>query len=193
MSDIVGEPVPEALGSVQVVAADGTASDLARRWSDGPAVVVFLRHFACLACSEHVAALAPRLHELTRLGVSVVYVGNGAEHYVAGFVQRNVIDLEQVEVVTDPSLRVHQALGLHRSWASTYGPSALISLARALLKGFRQSSVDGDNYQQGGVLVVDGQGRVAFMHRDRFTGDHAPLVEVVEAALRTVVADRAVV
>jgi hypothetical protein len=155
-------------------------------------VVVFLRHFACLACTEHVTLLAPRLHELTRLGLRVVYVGNGEPHFIEGFVQRNAIDLEVVEVVTDPSLAAHRALQLSRSFGSTFGPRALIGLGRALVSGFRQGSIEGDTYQQGGVLVIDREGRAAYLHRDRASGDHAPTSDVIAAAMRVAATGRAI-
>jgi peroxiredoxin len=179
----VGQPVPAKLGEARVVDRHGESSTLGERWADGPAVVVFLRHFACVACSEHVAQLAPRLHELTRLGLRVAYVGNGAENFLQGFIERNEIDTDAVEVVTDPSLRAHRALDLERSTVSTYGPAALLHIGRALLRGFRQTRIEGDNLQQGGVLVVDGDGDVAYLHRDRHTGDHAPTGDVIDAAM----------
>jgi peroxiredoxin len=178
------DEVPKPLAEVEVLDARGEVTRLGDRWADGPAALVFLRHFACLACTEHVTMLAPRLHELTRLGLRVVYVGNGAPNFIEGFVERNAVDVETVEVVTDPSLAAHQALDLPRSWWSTYGPQALAGLLRALLYGFRQGSIEGDNYQQGGVVVIDRQGRVAYLHRDRATGDHAPTGDVVQAAMR---------
>ncbi len=189
----VGDPVPAALADVEVFDATGTGTRLGDRFTTSPAAVVFLRHFACLACTEHVVLLAPRLHELTRLGVRVVYVGNGEARYIEAFVQRNAIDTDAVEVVTDPSLAVHRALQLPRSFWATYGPRALLGLFRALFGGFRQSSIEGDNFQQGGLLVVDGDQRVAFLHRDQASGDHAPMGEVVEAVMRVATAGHVVV
>ena len=180
----VGDPLPSELAASPVLDATGRASPLGDRFTEQPATLVFLRHFACLACTEYVALLAPRLHELTRLGLRVIYVGNGEPRYLDAFIERNAIDLSAVEVVTDPSLAAHRALELPRSFLSTYGPRALFGLTRALVRGFRQSTIEGDLYQQGGVLVVDREGQVAYLHRARATGDHAPTNDVVEAAMR---------
>ena len=180
----VGDAVPSALADTEVLGPDGTASRLGERWTTTPAAVVFLRHFACIACSEHVALLAPRLHELARLGLRVVYVGNGEPRFIDAFVQRNGIEPGVVEVVTDPSLHAFEATGLHRLVLSTFGPRALLNLGRATLRGFHQRRVEGDTFQQGGVLVVDRQGKIAYLHRDERTGDHAPVGDVVDAALR---------
>jgi hypothetical protein len=184
-----GQSVPAALAQALVIDRGGNESPLGDRWARRPVVVVILRHFGCVACAEHVALLAPRLHELARLGFGVVYVGNGAEHFMSGFVERNQIDETVVELVTDPTLGVHGALGLARSRTSAYGPGALVGLARGLLRGFRQGRIEGDGRQQGGVLVIDAAGRVAYLHRDRHTGDHAPTHDVIDAAMQVAAAD----
>jgi peroxiredoxin len=183
-----GDPVPPELADAPVLDAHGEALRLGACWAAGPAALIFLRHFACIACTEHVTVLAPRLHELTRLGLRVVYVGNGEPRYIEGFIERNAIDVEVVEVLTDPSLAAHRALELHRSAATTYGLRALWNVGRALVNGFRPSTVEGDAYQQGGVLVVDRDGRVAYLHRDRATGDHASTTDVIATAMRVAAA-----
>lgn len=188
----VGDRVPRELADAPVLDAGGEASRLGDRWADGPAALVFLRHFACIACTEHVAVLAPRLHELTRLGLRVAYVGNGEPRYIEAFVERNAIDPEVVEVITDPTLAAHRALELRRSLHAALGPRALWNVGRALVSGFRASTVEGDAQQQGGVLVVDGEGRVAYLHRDRATGDHANTTDVIAAAMRVAAAGHAI-
>jgi peroxiredoxin len=192
MSVAVGAPMPAALAEAWVVDAKG-GWHLGELVAGRPAVLVFLRHFGCLACSEHVTLLAPRLHELTRLGVAIVYVGNGAPNFIAGFVERNAIDLEKVCVVSDPSLHAFAEAGLRRSFASAFGPLGVLGLARAFVHGFRQSTIEGDSYQQGGVLVIDRDGCVVYAHADRATGDHAPFPDVIEAAMRVAVQDAVVV
>jgi peroxiredoxin len=176
-----GEVVSEALEHAEIVARDGTKCRLGSLWQDGPVVLVFLRHFACIACTEHVAVLSPRLSELEDAGVKVVFIGNGAPNFIEGFIERNGLDRGTV-VLTDPSLSVFRAVGLERSRLSTYGPRAAVNAGRAMLRGLRQKSIEGDVLQQGGVLVVGRGGRVEYVHRDRVLGDHAPLPEIMAAA-----------
>ena len=150
MSVVVGAPMPAALAEAWVLDGRG-GSHLRELVAGRPAVLVFLRHFGCVACSEHITLLAPQLHELTRLGVAVVYIGNGTPNFIEGFVDRNAIDAN------------------------------------------KQSTMEGDHYQQGGVLVTDRDGCVVYAHADRATGDHAPLPDVIEAAMRVAVQDAMVV
>jgi peroxiredoxin len=176
-----GQAVPDALEQAEVIDRDGKTRRLGTLWEDGPAVLVFLRHFACIACTEHVAVLMPQLSTLEEGGVSVVFIGNGAPNFIEGFLERNDLD-RGTEVLTDPSLSVFEMLGLERSRLSTYGPRAAVNAGRAMMRGFRQRSIEGDVLQQGGVLVVGRGGRVEYVHRDRVLGDHAPLAEVMAAA-----------
>ena len=194
MTPTAGDAVPAALAEAVVRDAGGNDCALGTLWSGRPAVLVFLRHFGCVACTEHVTLLAPRLHEFTRLGVDVVYVGNGEPNFIAGFVERNFIDTAKVRVVTDASLAAHAAAGMHRSLMATFGPRGVFGLARAFVAlGFRQSGIEGDNYQQGGVLVLDARGHIVYAYADRAAGDHAPMEDVIEAGIRAAAADVAVV
>ena len=187
-----GRLVPAALADAEVLDPDGKPTRLGDRWEDAPALVVFLRHFGCIACSEHVTLLMPRTHELHGLGVNVVFVGNGEARYIEGFVERHGIVPELVEVLTDPSREAFTAAGLVRGFWRTFGPRAGLNALRARLMGNRQGSIEGDNLQQGGVLVIDRGGTLVYAHADESLGDHADTIDVVDAAMRVAAAGAAV-
>src|SRR5687767_7040629 len=152
--------VPSGVAEAEVLDGQGKASRLGERWKDKPALVVFLRHFACMACTEHVALLSPWLDEIGRLGIAIVFVGNGAPNFIEGFVERNRLGDKPVEIVTDPSLRVFDAAKLERSRWSNLSPAALKNFARALLHGFRQDHIEGNGQQQGGAMLVQPDGEL---------------------------------
>ena len=56
---------------------------------------------------------------------------------------------------------------------------------RAFRAGFRQARTRGDPWQQGGVLVLDRLGRIAWRHVSETLGEHAEPADVI-AALRKV-------
>ncbi|MCZ6626185.1 MAG: peroxiredoxin-like (seleno)protein, partial [Deltaproteobacteria bacterium] len=62
---------------MQVLKPDGTNVRLGDYWIKRPTLLVFLRHFGCMGCSQHVNELSPRLLELYNLGMRTVFVGNG--------------------------------------------------------------------------------------------------------------------
>ena len=181
----VGQPVPAALADAEVLDATGARHRLATRWADGDVVLVFVRHFACAGCAEHVAALRPRLTELAAIGVGVTIVGSGTPDQLAAFVEREQLARPEVSCFTDPTLAAYRASELPRSRWGTIGPRALGQLARAYLHGYRNGDPEGDHDQQGGTLYVTRGGVLAFYHRARSLGDRAPLVDVVDCALAT--------
>jgi peroxiredoxin len=180
----VGTKLPDTVAKASVVDHAGVAKDLDAMREGAPAVFVFLRHFGCTACTEHVSLLMPALAPIAALGVRVVFVGNGKAQYIDGFVERNGVPSELARVVTDPSLRVFDAAGMVRSRMSTFGPKALLHLGRSIARGHKQTSIEGEPLQQGGVIVVAADGTIVYAHADRFAGDHAPTDDVVAAAKR---------
>ena len=84
--------------------------------------------------------------------------------------------------MTDPSLKAFEAADLERSILSTIGPSAIKDALRARKQGYKQVGIEGNKFQQGGMLLLDRGGRAAFYHRNDNVGDHADPAEMVAAA-----------
>jgi peroxiredoxin len=186
----LGQPVPADLAGASVLDATGEARPLSTRWAEEDAVLVFVRHFGCAGCSEHVAALRPRFAELAALGAPVSLIGNGTPDQLAGFVERQALDGHPMTVFTDPTLAAYRAAGLERSWLGTAGPRAALALAALALRGHPNRRIHGDVAQQGGTLYVTRAGALAFYHRSARIGDNARVAAVVDVALAARAAER---
>ena len=182
----LGETIPDTLASCSVFDPDGGPIALSSFWSNGPALLVFLRHFGCIGCSEQVAGLVPRLDEMDGLGIRTVFIGNGAPHFIENFIERFALSERKVEIVTDPGLAAYAAAGLRRSAWAAFGPVAIFDVLRAFGQGHINRIGEGDNLQQGGAVLVDTDGTVAWHQRSRSLGGHAPAVEIVDAAMRLI-------
>ena len=180
----MGSSLPAALLASKVQTRDGQSVELGTLIEPKPTALVFIRHFGCLGCSVHMTELSPRLEELHKLGLQLVIVGNGEAHYVDGFIERFRLDPRLATVVTDPTLETHRAAELKRSVWATLGPKGIIDQLRALLSGHSQNRIQGDNWQQGGAMVLDGEGRVVYFHRNESVTDHAPTRELVQGIYR---------
>jgi peroxiredoxin len=180
----IGDPMPAALVHAPLLDADGREARVGALLDGRPLLLVFLRHFGCIACAEQVHDMLPRLDELAALGVRVVLVGNGPPAHLGAFVERHDLADKRVEVLTDPSLAAFEEAGLARSAWATWGPRATLDFVRALGHGHRPRRTDGDLDQQGGAVLVDPSRRVAWLHRNRSLGDHANPSDIVDAALR---------
>jgi hypothetical protein len=180
----IGAPVSPALAAARVLDDRGAPLLLAERWRERDAVIVFIRHFACIGCSEHLSELLPRVAELDALGAPVVIVGSGSALQLVAFVERNGLQSHPVTTYTDPTLAAYTAAGFHRSKLGVLGPRAVWQLFRALGRGHTGGAPEGDVYQQGGTLYIGASGDVLYYHRAASLGDHAPSVDLVELALR---------
>ncbi len=74
---------------------------------------------------------------------------------------------------------------LRRTLRSTMALSTVRSAYKAYKQGFRQTSVRGDVWQQGGVFVVAQSGELALRYASEYAGDHPP-VRAIEEALRAI-------
>src|SRR5438445_2807969 len=87
-------------------------------------------------------------------------------------------------VFTDPSLETYRVLGMRRGVRQTLGLSSLTAAARAMMRGLRQTSVQGDPWQQGGTYAVASGGLIVYASPNRNAGDR-PDIDAALAALRT--------
>jgi prostamide/prostaglandin F2alpha synthase len=168
------------LAKLKILDANDRAIELGSLWRDRTAVLVFLRHFGCLHCREHVAQLLAEVEAVRAAGAELYVIGNGSPSFIAGF-------REQTgwtgPVYTDPSLAVYRAAQLKRSVGSTLDPRSLTDAWKALRHGSRQGRTQGDQWQQGGTLVVAPSGAVRWHHASGRPGDNATGAQIV-AALR---------
>lgn len=112
----------------------------------------------------------------------LVFVGTGLPAMAADFARSYA---GTHAVLGDPTLCVFAAAGMRRSLAATLHWRLLRNLLRALRAGFRQGRVQGDAWQQGGVLVVDAVGRLLHHEVDRVGGDLLDLAAVAAAIVGT--------
>ncbi len=125
--------------------------------------------------------LRDRRDEIRAAGAEIVVIGNGAAHFARAF--RGDYELD-FPLLVDPDRVAYRAAGLRRGLAGTLSPRVALHAARALAKGFFQTSVQGDALQLGGVFVIRRGGGVAYRHASQVAGDHAPLDDVLRALRR---------
>ena len=113
-------------------------------------------------------------------GAELIVIGSGAPNFIAGF--RDETSWRGA-IYTDPTLAVYRAAQLERGVTNTLDPRSLGSAFRAFVGGGRQGRTQGDQWQQGGVLVIAPDARVKYHHISKRPGDNAPGSTIL-AALR---------
>jgi peroxiredoxin len=179
----IGKPLPKKILEATLYDRAGDATTLGRRLAGGAAVIVFLRHFGCVGCSSQVDDLAPLIPQLAAMGMTVIFVGNGGPHFIDGFIERHRLAGYDAVVLTDPSLESYQAAGFERSRSKTYGARALYHEILLIGRGYLPRAVEGDRYQQGGVVIVDDDGSVALHVHSRAATDPVGAGVIAETAL----------
>ena len=181
-----GDLVPKDLAQSKVLDREGREIALESFWAKQPALLLFLRHFGCLCLSAQITEVAPRLDELQRLGIRTAFISNGATYFIDTFVERFLLADKPVDIVTDPSLASFRASEMLRSWWATFGPRAIWDSIRAIADGHVNRFGEGDNLQQGGVVLVDPDSRISWYYRNLSMGGHPPSVEIIDAVMRLV-------
>ncbi len=118
------------------------------------------------------------LPDIEAAGGRVIAIGNGNAEMARGFAAEFGVTFP---LYTDTSRITYTAAGLK----TALGVNARV-MKRAMdvmKQGIRQGRTQGHAWQQGGTLVLDAAGRVAYHHADDDAADHAPL-EPVLAAVR---------
>ncbi len=165
--------MPIAMNDLKVLDENDKAITLGSLWRDRPAVLVFVRHFGCIHCREHLAELLG-----AEIPANVFVIGNGSPSFIAGFREQTGW---KGPIYTYPSLATYRAAELKRSVASTLDPRSLGDAFRALKKGTRQGRTQGDQWQQGGTLVVAPDGSVRWRHASGRPGDNATAAQIIAA------------
>lgn len=111
-------------------------------------------------------------------GAELYVIGNGTPNFMAGFRETTGWN---GPLYTDPSLAVYKAAELKRGVIETFNPRAALFAVKALAHGSRQGRTQGDNWQQGGVLVIAPDGSVKWHHANEHSGDNASVDAIVRA------------
>ena len=117
--------------------------------------------------------------KLRAAGAELVVIGSGAPSFALGF--RETVDYHGL-LLCDPELATYQAAGLERGLLRTMSVRSVGKMFGALKQGFKQGRTQGDQYQQGGVVVIRPPGRMIYRYVSQRSGDH-PANEEVLAAL----------
>jgi len=120
--------------------------------------------------------LRDRIDDIRARGAELVIVGNGAPNFAAGF--RDEFDIDG-PLLLDPDLRAYRAAGLRRGRVELLSPRLPMNALRALRSGSRQTGVEGDPWQLGGVFVIRPDGELTYRYISREAGDHPPIDEIL--------------
>ena len=168
--------VAEAFSKATVQDLNGQNHPMNSLWAEQPAVILFLRHFGCMFCQDHIKQAVALHGEFLEHGTKFYAIGHGTVEQAKAFVEANSVPFP---VYCDPTKKIYDLAGFKRGFGIGLGS---LRKARALMKeGKRPGAPQGDPKQQGGALVILPGGDRVWSHRDKFVGDVADLRKMLSA------------
>lgn len=101
----LGDPAPDA----ELTDDRGELRRLSEFWANGPALVMFWRHFGCGCGVDRAGRLASELPEYLEAGLSIVIVGQGEPERAADYKLKYGIT---VPVLSNPDAELYRAYGV---------------------------------------------------------------------------------
>jgi len=101
----IGDPAPD----LEIRDSTGTWRQLREFWADGPALLLFWRHFGCGCGIKRADQLAQEYEEYVEAGATVAVVGEGDPKRGAAYADEYDIDCP---VLCDPDGTAHETYGL---------------------------------------------------------------------------------
>lgn len=150
---------------------NGEVVPLDSLYRDQPLVLVFLRHFGCTFCREHVAQL--RLHP----SLNIVFVGMGDVEQTAAFRQAM---RSPHPFISDPDRVLYQAFGLGQGTGKQmFNARTFARGFGATLRGHWVGVPVGDPWQMPGVFLIEPDGHVSWEYRSVDASDNATAEEIL--------------
>lgn len=151
--------------------ADGTSVSLSELWtaSERGIVLVFLRHFGCLFCRDHVQQLRDTYPDFTRRGFDIIAVGQGTPMRA----QKFAADYElPFPVLGDMELESYRLYGLtHGLGNGLLDLGAYKAALRAVLHGNLPGKPEGDTLQNPGTFLISQSGEILNVRIGTNAGD----------------------
>jgi hypothetical protein len=118
---------------------------------------------------------------IVAMGAAAVAVATGADFQARRLLGEGL----PFPALVDPDKNLYRALGIERiRWDQWLRPSTWRRYLRSIRRA-RQGRLTGDILQAPGLVILDGQRTIRYLHRGTTLGDYPPLSEVLDA-LRTV-------
>jgi len=183
-------PINDQLKDLKVLAVDGKEVSVPSLWQrEGvdTTIVLFVRHFLCLACRDAAielsAAYRQEYPEDKPRRVRVICIGMGTPQFARSF--KKVLEFPG-DVYVDPSKTLYQKLGFVLNDNSTVTCcEVFIGTANACWQMLRRCwciCSAGDVMQNGGLIVVSHEGNLLFKHTQKVANDHADPKQVFKIA-----------
>jgi hypothetical protein len=141
-------------------------------WKTNSVIIVFLRHFGCIACRAHVDQVWKKKSEIEKSGTKIIFIGNGSPELIKIF--KEDMKIFDAPIFTDPTLEIFDACGFNRGLEYLLTPKSALSMAKLYMGGYsqgQQKKENGFHTQMGGILAFKPPGQVTYQFKSEYLGD----------------------
>ena len=175
----MAESLSAALADIRLPDPDGQEVRLGSLWEEKLAIIVFLRHYGCIFCRQHVAELREHEQAIRARNAGVAAIGMGDRNYARLFREETGITFP---LLVDEERTAYRAAGLKRAnILHLLRRNNAAARKRAWGAGHKHHTL-GQNPFQLGASFVFGPGNVdRYAHLSRTFGDNASCDELLKA------------
>lgn len=150
-------------------------------WKSQSVVLVFLRHFGCIACRAHISQITTNKAMLEKNGFKIIFIGNGSPNMIKGF--KEDLKIPNALIFTDPTLEIFDACGFNRGLKYLVNAKTVLQGIKLYKDGFTQGEQKKDNgshLQMGGIIALKPPGIVTYHFASEYLGHFDDINNVVE-------------
>jgi len=173
------ETLSSRLANITLPDTDGREVLLGSLWATSPTVLVFLRHYGCIFCREHVAQLREHEQEFRQRGANLAAIGLGDLNYARIFREDTGITFP---LLVDAGRIAYRAVELRKTtFFGLFTRENFGARSRARAAGHHQHKLGKDPFQLGASFVFAQGNKDLFVHLSAYTGDNAPVSSLLKA------------
>lgn len=161
------------LGQCKILGEDGQSYQLSSFWDKQAAILVFLRHFGCIACRGHATDVWNNREKYKSSGAEIYFIGNGAPNMIKGF--KESLGIQEAWIYTDPTLEAFKISGFKRGILPAVGPRSILKILELKKRGFQSDEnygpQHGDAKQLGGIIAIKPANQITYYYASQYLGD----------------------
>jgi peroxiredoxin len=162
----------------------GEELKIGQLWQKQTVILIFLRHFACIACRAHASQVWNEREKYEKSGAKLIFIGNGSPDFIEKF--KEDMNMGGAMILTDPTLESFRAAGLKRGILALVQPKSMTNAVKLAMQGHRQTAYTADAghlVQLGGVVAINTHSKILYHFRSESFGDLPlePHLEIIKA------------
>ena len=161
-----------ALQRLSVLDEESNEVAFVELWKKTNVIIIFIRHFGCIACRAHVDQIWNKRKELRSKKNKVIFIGSGTPASLKMF--KDYLGVKKATIYTDPTLQTFVACGMLNGLKYLVGSKSLKKMFELSKQGYKNQITDlesGSHKQMGGVVAFKDPGQVLYHFAAKYLGD----------------------